>query len=199
MTTASKQEQLQRSLDGIGRAVPDVEGALLASRDGLAIAASVGSAEPSRIAAMAATVLALGTTVVDTCRLGEFQETVIQSDGGVFVVYDAGDLAVLAVLARSGANLGLVHLEARRTAADLGRLLTSYVDEQPAPAPAVTPTAGPEPAPARPAATATAASTAPFSSPSGNHPTHTPAHAAPVRPATPAPAVASVTAVPTPA
>lgn len=129
MTTASKQEQLQRTLEAIGTAVPDVEGALLASRDGLAIAAHLRGADPSRVAAMAATVLALGTTVVDTCRIGPFEETVIQGDAGVFVVYDAGDLAVLAVLARRRANLGLVHLESRRAAAELARLLAAYVDQ----------------------------------------------------------------------
>lgn len=155
MTTASKQEQLQRTLDGIGDAVPDVEGALLASRDGLAIASALRGADPNRVAAMAATVLALGTTVVDTCRIGPFEETVIQGEGGMFVVYDAGDLAVLAVLARRKANLGLVHLEARRAATDLARLLSAYLEPAvatPAPASPVAPAPATPVAPAVPAA-----------------------------------------------
>ena len=40
-----------------------------------------------------------------------------------FVVYDAGDAAVLALLADGACNLGLVHLEGRRTAAALADVL----------------------------------------------------------------------------
>ena len=154
----NKQEQLQRVLASLSVDVPDVRGALLASRDGLPIVSSLAATEAGRVAAMAATVVALATRVVDTIGLGSFEETVVQSDGGMFIVYDAGELAVLAVLAHRGATLGLVHIEARRAAAVVDQLLTAYRDEvrsaaangAPAPAPApVAPT--PAPAPAAPA------------------------------------------------
>lgn len=124
----NKQEQLRVALESLTEAVPDIDAALLASRDGLVIGSTSG-ADGSRAAAMAATVLALGDRVVKMLCLGRFEESVIESPAGTFVVYAAGDLAVLAVAARGGSNLGLLHLESRRTADTLGRLLSSYYAE----------------------------------------------------------------------
>jgi uncharacterized protein len=125
----SKQEQLQHVLDELQEEVSDVQGAMLASRDGLPIVSTMDPVDASRVAAMAATVLALGARVVETTGLGTFDEAVIQSDNGTFVVYDAGDLAALAVMAQARANLGLVHIEARRAAEVLAHLMASFRDE----------------------------------------------------------------------
>jgi predicted regulator of Ras-like GTPase activity (Roadblock/LC7/MglB family) len=119
----NKQEQLSRILEDLREAVPDVYGAMVASFDGLPVASSLGEVEPSRVAAMTATVRALGVRVVETMGAGAFQEVVIRSESGMFVVYDAGDLAALAVVTRPGANLGLVHLEARHAARAVEDLL----------------------------------------------------------------------------
>ena len=119
----SKQEQLQHVLDELQDEVSDVQGAMLASRDGLPIVSTMDPNDASRVAAMAATVLALGARVVETTGLGSFDEAVIQSDNGTFVVYDAGEYAALAVMAQARANLGLVHIEARRAAEVLAHLM----------------------------------------------------------------------------
>ena len=125
----SKQEQLQHVLDELQEEVSDVQGAMLASRDGLPIVSTMDPNDASRVAAMAATVLALGARVVETTGLGTFDEAVIQSDNGTFVVYDAGDVAALAVMAQARANLGLVHIEARRAAEVLAHLMASFRDD----------------------------------------------------------------------
>jgi hypothetical protein len=122
----NKQGQLQAALEVIKEEVADIQGAVLASRDGLAIASTLGSAEASRVAAMAATVLGLGERVVQIAELGQLEETVVQSELGVFIVYRAGDLALLAVLARVGANLGLINIEARRAAEAVANTLSAY-------------------------------------------------------------------------
>jgi len=155
----NRQEQLQNLLVGLQHEVPDIRGALLASRDGLAIATTMPAAEGGRVAAMAATVAALANRVVDTIGLGHFEETEIQGDAGTFIVYDAGHIAVLAVLAQRGATLGLVHLEARRVADEVGKVLAAYRDEQRAASAAAasapetaTPSTSPRPEAAPPAA-----------------------------------------------
>lgn len=125
----SKQEQLQRILDALEHEVPDIEGTMLASKDGLPIASTLDPADASRVAAMAATVLSLGTRVVETTGLGTFEETVIQSANGTFIVYDAGAFAALSVVARAGANLGLVHIEARQAAEVLAHLMATFREE----------------------------------------------------------------------
>ena len=146
----NRQEQLHHLLVGLQHEVPDIRGALLASRDGLAIATTMPAAEGGRVAAMAATVAALAGRVVKTIGLGQFEETEIQGDAGTFIVYDAGGIAVLAVLAQRGATLGLVHLEARRVADSVAGALSTYRDEQRAAkeaAAAAADTFRPEPAP----------------------------------------------------
>lgn len=140
----TKHLQLVSVLEEICAEVPDVRAAVLASRDGLAIASTMDSTEGSRIAAMAATVHAVSHRVASTAELGEVQETVVRASSMTFVVYDAGVSAVLAVLADGDCNLGLVHLESRRTAADLQEHLSSRATPPPPP-PAPRPVASAEP------------------------------------------------------
>lgn len=131
----SRHLHLSSLLDQIQTEVPGVRAAVLASRDGLAMASTLDGNEGSRVAAMAATVHAVGHRVSATAELGAVQETVIRSGSTTFVVYDAGATAVLAVLADGDCNLGFIHLESRRTAATLSELLTA---KAPTPAPAET-------------------------------------------------------------
>lgn len=125
----SRQEVLLGVLLALEEALPEVEGSLLSSRDGLVIASTLHPSDASRVAATATTVLGLSSRIVGTTGLGEFEETVIQSDSGTFVVYDAGDLATLAIVTGPGANLGLVHLEARHAAEELAHLLAAFREE----------------------------------------------------------------------
>lgn len=146
----TKHETLQRALAAVEREVPDIRGCALASRDGLPIVSTMPGTDASRLAAMAATVLALGARVAESTDLGAYEETVIQGASGTFVTYGAGD-AVLAVLAGPGANLGLVHLEARRAVEHIAQVLAAPPAPAPVAAPAPTPAAA-APAPAGPAA-----------------------------------------------
>lgn len=97
-------------------AVPDLLGSLVASVDGLPLAHDVHDDDPAGIAAMAATAAGLGKRLVESFSFGEFDESVVRARGGYFVVYSAGPRAVLATTASAGANLGRLHLEARRCA-----------------------------------------------------------------------------------
>ena len=87
------------------------------------MAADVHGHDPAGIAAMAATAAGLGKRIVGDFSFGSFAECVVRAEGGYFVVYSVGRLGVLAVMASEGANLGRVHLEARRCAAKVARAL----------------------------------------------------------------------------
>ncbi len=119
----SKVETLQEILKTLRMAVPEIQGVMIASQDGLPIAHDFPEGEAPRIAAMAATSLGLGKRIAATLRLGDFQETVVRGSGGYLVVYEAGEKGILAVSLPQGANLGLVHLEAREMAKRLKGLL----------------------------------------------------------------------------
>jgi predicted regulator of Ras-like GTPase activity (Roadblock/LC7/MglB family) len=51
------------------------------------------------------------------------KETIIDADGGLFMVLPAGDQSLLAINLKQGANLGMVRLEAREAAKEIGTVL----------------------------------------------------------------------------
>ena len=136
-----------RILEELQDAVPDVEGAMVASVDGLEVASTLGGGEGTRVAAMAATVRALGVRVVEATAGGPFEEATIRSGGGIFTVYEAGELATLAVVSCAGANLGLLNLVARQVAEIIGQILAPTRYE---PVPATSPVAPEAHAPVAP-------------------------------------------------
>jgi uncharacterized protein len=119
----TRQRLLDELLRELGVAVPDISGAVIASGDGLPIAGTLEGPDLARIAAMTASVIGLSTRATETAGVGCCTETVIRGVDGYLVVYGAGDGAALSVSAKAGANLGLLHLEARDAAIRLGALL----------------------------------------------------------------------------
>jgi len=114
--SAEARLSIQSSLVVLRSTVPDVLGLLVASVDGLPLAHDVGDDDPAGIAAMAATAAGLGKRLVESFAFSEFAESVVRAERGYFVVYSAGPVAVLAATASARANLGRLHLEARRCA-----------------------------------------------------------------------------------
>ena len=109
-------QNIQEALVVLRCSVPDLLGSLVASVDGLPLAHDVNGDDPAGIAAMAATAAGLGKRLIENFSFGEFDESVVRARNGYFVVYSAGPVAVLATTASAGANLGRLHLEARRCA-----------------------------------------------------------------------------------
>jgi uncharacterized protein len=116
----AKLEQLQKSVDGLRNAIPELRGVLVASTEGLPIAHSLSNGtDPARMAAMAAAATSLGRRVSDTLQTGAFEEISVAGDEGQIFLYSAGPKGVLAVIGPAGCNAGLVHLEARGVAREL--------------------------------------------------------------------------------
>lgn len=119
----SKQEQVQQIIEKLRSQIPELRGALVASIDGLAIGQSLSTGDPNRIAAMAATALGLGRRIVESLGAGTFNETSVTGSEGTIFVYTAGTKGVLAVIVGVGANIGLIHLEARDAARNIAEVL----------------------------------------------------------------------------
>jgi len=110
-------------IDLLGR-TPDVEASAVVSVDGLTIAAVLpSSVEEDRVAAMSAAMLSLGERIAGELGRGSLDEVYIHGDDGYVLLTSIGNGAVLTVLARKHAKLGLVFLEMRRAAADLEKLV----------------------------------------------------------------------------
>jgi predicted regulator of Ras-like GTPase activity (Roadblock/LC7/MglB family) len=118
----AKHEILKNHIEALRDAIPELNGVLLASNEGLPIAHSLSNgADPNRIAAMAAAASNLGRRIGETINVGALGEIAIRGDEGWLFLYSAGR-AVLAVTAPQAANAGLVHLEGRIAAKEIGEL-----------------------------------------------------------------------------
>jgi predicted regulator of Ras-like GTPase activity (Roadblock/LC7/MglB family) len=126
--TAS-QDEVRRELHAMGGRLSDVRGLLVATVDGLLVAA-VGTAgtDEDTVAAMAAAQIGLGQQIARAVSGGAFLENVTRTTEGYVAVFGAGRDALLAVIADSGLNLGRLQYEARPAAARIGTLLESVTD-----------------------------------------------------------------------
>ncbi len=79
--------------------------------------------EEDRVSAMSAAMLSLGERIAGELGRGLLNEVYIHGDDGYVLLLSVGEDAVLTVLARQQAKLGLVMLEMRRAAEDLGELV----------------------------------------------------------------------------
>ncbi|MFC4455337.1 roadblock/LC7 domain-containing protein [Deinococcus sonorensis] len=121
--TMSKQQHLQDTLTALRSNLPELRGVLVATADGLPIAQLMGQGtDANRVAAMAATAIGLGKRINDTLGSGTLTEMSVSGSDGQVYIYAAGK-GVLAVVAPSGMNLGLLHMEARDTAFAIASVL----------------------------------------------------------------------------
>lgn len=120
---AKSTKEVKNHMEVLRRAVPELSGLLLAASDGLPIAYSLSNeTDPNRVAIMAVAVASLGRRVSDSLNLGNLGDISISAEKGAVFFYAAGSRAVLAVLGPHGCNAGLIDLEARITAREMGNL-----------------------------------------------------------------------------
>ena len=119
----AKVEALKNQIEALRAAIPELKGVLLASNEGLPIAHSLtNGADPNRLAAMAAAATTLGRKVSENMHGGALSEVSIQAEEGALFVYSAGSKAILVVLSPQGGNAGLIHIESRDAAKQIGDL-----------------------------------------------------------------------------
>jgi hypothetical protein len=93
------------------------------SRDGHTLASILGDAVNSvRLGAMCATLLSLGEKASTELNRGSLKQILIHGEEGYVLLLRIGEKAVLAVVSRPSANLGMMLLEARRTATEIAGL-----------------------------------------------------------------------------
>ncbi len=102
---------------------PDVEASAVVSVDGLTLASALpGDVEEDRVSAMSAAMLSLGERIASELGRGKLDQVYIRGEVGYVVLMAVGLEAVLTVLARQQAKLGLLFLDMRRAADDLAKL-----------------------------------------------------------------------------
>lgn len=120
----SRTEQMVARLKDLQVSTPDVEASALVSVDGLIIASALPpDVEEDRVSAMSAAMLSLGERIAGELGRGLLDQVYVRGASGYVILSAVGEEAVLTVLARKDAKLGLVFLDMRRAAEDLGRLI----------------------------------------------------------------------------
>jgi len=103
---------------------PDVEASAIVSVDGLTIASALPSnVEEDRVSAMSAAMLSLGERISSELGRGNLDQVYIRGKNGFVILMSVGEEAVLTVLAREQAKLGLLFLDMRRAVDDLLTLI----------------------------------------------------------------------------
>ncbi|MBE9516258.1 MAG: roadblock/LC7 domain-containing protein [Proteobacteria bacterium] len=108
---------LRPLLRGLNGTSLEIEASAVISKDGLVISAVLNEGvDEDRLGAMCATMLSLGDTTSRELDRGELEQVLIKGSNGYVLIVEIGKNAVLAVVARATINLGMVFLEAKKTA-----------------------------------------------------------------------------------
>lgn len=122
--TKSRTDQMVERLRDLQVSSPDVEAAAVISVDGLSMASAMpGDVEEDRVAAMSAAMLSLGERIASELGRGVLDQVYIKGEKGYVILMAVGDEAVLTVLARDQAKLGLIFLDMGRAVEDLEKLI----------------------------------------------------------------------------
>lgn len=95
----------------------DIEASATITTDGIMLASVLGNGtDQDRFGAMCASLLALADRAAQEIARGTLKQVLVEGEKGVMLLVYAGVDAVLAVAARPTVNLGMVFIEARKTA-----------------------------------------------------------------------------------
>lgn len=122
--TRSRTELMVDRLRDLQASSPDVEASAVVSVDGLTMASALPSDfEEDRVSAMSAAMLSLGERIASELGRGILDQVYIRGESGFVILMAIGTEAVLTVLAREQAKLGLLFLDMRRAADDLTQMI----------------------------------------------------------------------------
>ena len=122
--TKNRAEMMVERLRNMQAAAPDIEASAVVSVDGLIMASALQQGvEEDRVSAMSAAMLSLGERISTELGRKGLEQVSIKGDKGSIVLTSIGEEAVLTVLSRPDAKLGMILLEMRRAAEDLFKLV----------------------------------------------------------------------------
>jgi uncharacterized protein len=120
------EERVRTELQRIREYVAGVHGSLTATSDGLLIAHDLPDREPTQIAALVATTLALGSRMTLSTGRGQFRETVTRGTEGYLAVYAAGRSSIVAVIGTPRLNVGMLQYQVRDIIARIASYSTEF-------------------------------------------------------------------------
>lgn len=121
--STSRTQLISIRLQSLIDSAPDVLGAAVVSTEGLSIASVLKPPiDEDRVAAMSAAMLSLGERIATELGRGAMEQVFIKGTDGYALLVSVSPQAVLTIVSRGDAKLGMLLLELRNAVADL-RLL----------------------------------------------------------------------------
>ncbi|MGD8662931.1 MAG: roadblock/LC7 domain-containing protein, partial [Desulfobacterales bacterium] len=122
--TMSRIDRLNQVLADLQAIAGDIEACAVVSVDGLIMASNLPRGlEEDSVAAMSAVMMSMGERTALELERGKTEQLFLKGDAGYVVTMRAGDDAVLLVMARKEAKLGLVFLDLSRAALKVQQVL----------------------------------------------------------------------------
>lgn len=119
-----REEMLSATLNELNGSSADIEASGIISTDGLMMASVLpANLDEDRVGAMSAAMLSLGDRTAQELARGTLEQVLIKGDSGYVLMTYAGDEAVLTVLAKPNAKLGLIFLDVKRAAENISEQL----------------------------------------------------------------------------
>ena len=117
-------DMLTAVLSDLNGTSADIEASAIISTDGLIMSALLpASMDEDRVGAMSAAILALGARAAQELARGQLEQVLVKGDKGFVLMTGAGEEAVLTVLAKPNAKLGLIFLDVKRASGAAAKLL----------------------------------------------------------------------------
>ncbi|MDD3650849.1 roadblock/LC7 domain-containing protein [Immundisolibacter sp.] len=102
----------------------DIEASAVISTDGLTMATLLpADMDQDRVGAMSAAMLSLGDRTSKELARGTLEQVLVKGDSGYVLMTYAGKEAVLTIIAKPNAKLGLIFLDVKRAAESIAKLI----------------------------------------------------------------------------
>ena len=117
-------EVLDSLLAELNSSSADIEASGVVSTDGLMMAAKLPAGmDEDRVGAMSAAMLSLGDRTSKELARGTLEQVLIKGEHGYVVMIYAGNEAVVTVIAKPDAKLGLIFLDIKRAAEEIAKVI----------------------------------------------------------------------------
>lgn len=124
MYSASQLLEMQEELQRLQASSPDIEATALITMDGLILASTLpDTTEEDRVSAMSAALLSLAERITLELGRGFLEQVFLRGAEGDVLLMAVADQAVLTVLSRREAKLGMLIYYMRRAAKELTNFL----------------------------------------------------------------------------
>lgn len=119
-----RSEMLNSILSDLNGSSADIEASAVLSTDGLMMASMLPSGmDEDRVGAMSAAMLSLGDRTAEELARGALEQVLIKGDTGYILMTHAGNDAVVTVLAKPNARLGLIFLDVKRASENIAKII----------------------------------------------------------------------------